>query len=281
MPGPLPPADDLDGLLRRGMHRRRALGVILGAGVVGAAACSSNSSTAGRTSSTSADRSSLGSTSTSSPDAACETAIPEETAGPFPGDGSNGPDALGLDGVVREDIRSSFADAAGTADGLDLTIKLQVMDVDAGCDPLVGAAVYAWHCDRDGGYSMYSPGLEDQNYLRGVAITDAGGTASFTSIFPGCYPGRWPHVHFEIYENESAATGGGSPIATSQLAFPKPTCELAYATSGYAASTRNLARLSLSADNVFGDDGGVHQIASMAGDVDRGLAAYLSVPITG
>jgi hypothetical protein len=34
--------------------------------------------------------------------------IPEETAGPFPGDGSNGPDVLSQSGVVRQDIRSSF-----------------------------------------------------------------------------------------------------------------------------------------------------------------------------
>jgi len=34
--------------------------------------------------------------------------IPEETAGPYPGDGSNGPNALTATGVVRSDIRSSF-----------------------------------------------------------------------------------------------------------------------------------------------------------------------------
>ena len=38
--------------------------------------------------------------------------IPEETAGPYPGDGSNGPDVLAESGVVRSDITSSFGDAA-------------------------------------------------------------------------------------------------------------------------------------------------------------------------
>ena len=46
------------------------------------------------------------------------TTIPEETAGPYPGDGSNGPDVLTQDGVVRADIRSSFGGATGTASGV-------------------------------------------------------------------------------------------------------------------------------------------------------------------
>ena len=36
--------------------------------------------------------------------------IPEETAGPFPGDGSNGPNVLTESGVVRSDITASFGD---------------------------------------------------------------------------------------------------------------------------------------------------------------------------
>jgi hypothetical protein len=35
--------------------------------------------------------------------------VPEETAGPYPGDGSNGANVLNQTGVVRQDIRSSFA----------------------------------------------------------------------------------------------------------------------------------------------------------------------------
>ena len=30
-----------------------------------------------------------------------------------------------------------------------------------------------WHCDREGGYSLYSDGVTEENYLRGVQITDA------------------------------------------------------------------------------------------------------------
>ena len=84
------------------------------------------------------------------------TVIPEETGGPFPGDGSNGPDVLDESGVVRKDIRSSFDGTSGTADGVPYTMQFTVVDVDNGCKPLTGAAVYVWHCDREGNYSMYA-----------------------------------------------------------------------------------------------------------------------------
>ena len=124
---------------------------------------------------------------------------PDETAGPYPGDGSNGQNVLDDSGIVRHDIRSSFGSSTTTAQGVPLTIKLTVKDL-ATSSALVGAAVYVWHCDRDGNYSMYSQGAADENYLRGVQATDESGTATFTSIFPACYPGRWPHIHFEVYE---------------------------------------------------------------------------------
>src|SRR4029453_1536909 len=126
-------------------------------------------------------------------------------AGPLPGDGSNGPNALTQSGVVRSDIRSSFAGLSGTADGIPLTIMLTIVSAST-CAPLPGYAVYVWHCSREGLYSLYSPGVTDQNYLRGVQETDANGQVTFTSIFPACYSGRWPHIHFEVYPSLAAAT---------------------------------------------------------------------------
>ena len=41
--------------------------------------------------------------------------IPEETAGPFPANGSNGPSVLNQTGVVRRDIRTSFAGLSATS----------------------------------------------------------------------------------------------------------------------------------------------------------------------
>ncbi len=48
-------------------------------------------------------------------------AIPQETAGPFPGDGSNSAaNVLNQSAAVRNDIRSSFGGLTGTADGVPL-----------------------------------------------------------------------------------------------------------------------------------------------------------------
>ena len=80
-----------------------------------------------------------------------EGEIPEETAGPYPGDGSNGPNVLTESGVVRPDITSSFGDASGVAEGVPMTVRLKVYDLNGDdATPLAGAAVYLWHCDRDG-----------------------------------------------------------------------------------------------------------------------------------
>jgi protocatechuate 3,4-dioxygenase beta subunit len=205
--------------------------------------------------------------------------IPEETAGPFPGDGSNGPDVLGQSGVVRSDIRSSFGELSGTAEGVPLTIKLAVQDASNGCAALAGAAVYLWHCDRDGQYSLYSEGVTDQNYLRGVQEAGSEGVVTFTSIFPACYSGRWPHIHFEVYPTLSAATDDANKIATSQIALPEDSCNAVYATDGYSQSVVNLQQVSLRADNVFGDDGSAHQLGSVTGSVDAGYVAELAVPV--
>lgn len=55
-------------------------------------------------------------------------------------------------------------------------------------------------------YSLYSSGITKQNFLRGVQVSDASGLVSFTTIFPGCYWGRWPHIHFEVYRSLALAT---------------------------------------------------------------------------
>ena len=171
------------------------------------------------------------------------TEIPDETAGPYPGDGSNGPDVLEESGIVRSDIRSSFGTSTTTAEGVPLEFELTILDMAKDNAPFAGVAVYAWHCDRAGRYSMYSEGVEDENYLRGVQVTDAEGKVRFTSIVPACYSGRWPHIHFEVYPDEASITDSANAIATSQLAFPKDVVDLVYATEGYEASVANLAQV--------------------------------------
>ena len=178
---------DVDTLL----SRRRMLTVLgIGTAGLGLAACGVGSGT---------------SSSAATTAAAASAEIPDETAGPYPGDGSNGPDVLAQSGIVRCDIRSSFGGSSGTAGGVPMTLELTVSDLANGGVPFEGVAVYVWHCTREGGYSMYSNGVEDQNFLRGVQVADANGRVTFTSIFPACYDGRWPHIHVEVYPDQAAS----------------------------------------------------------------------------
>lgn len=279
---------------------RRSLGMFLGAGTAAAAlaACtpggsSGSAATTGTSSAspgatvaatTTAPAAAAPSSATASPTvtraiAECGVEIPQETAGPYPGDGSNGPDVLEASGVVRQDITSSFGTSTTKVDGVPLTVTLTLLDNANGCVPLAGAAVYAWHCDRDGKYSLYDSGLENENYLRGVQEADANGQVSFKTIYPGAYNGRWPHIHFEVFESMNNATAAGQVLAVSQIALTDAACREVYASSGYETSARNFPNTTLKSDNVFGDDGGIYQLATMSGSVSAGYTAGLNVTV--
>ncbi|MET0351164.1 MAG: intradiol ring-cleavage dioxygenase, partial [Rhizobacter sp.] len=209
--------------------------------------------------------------------------IPEETAGPYPGDGSNSSgsgiaNALALSGIVRGDIRSSFAGATGVAAGVPLIVNLRLVNANNSCADLSGYAIYLWHCDREGRYSMYSSGVTAENYLRGVQSTGSDGEATFTTIFPGCYSGRMPHIHFEVYRSTASATSSVNKLRTSQLAFPDAVCDAVYATTGYSASVSNYSRITFATDNVF-SDGVTLQVAEVSGSVETGYIAALTVGI--
>ncbi len=190
------------------LSRRHALRMFgLGAAGLAVAACGGESSA------------STGSSGGSAASTTSDGEIPEETSGPYPGDGSNGPDVLEQSGIVRSDIR------------------------------------------------------------RGVQVADADGVVRFTSIFPACYDGRWPHIHFEVYPDRDSITDVANVIATSQVALPKNICQTVYAEEGYEASVSNLANVSLSSDGVFGDDGGASQLATVTGSVEKGYAVSLNVGV--
>lgn len=284
---------DMPGLL----GRRRALQVLGGASLVGlVAACSSSgnttsgttATTSGTTATSAASGAAGGGTSSSAPATTSPAAtaaevvesspgpeIPDETQGPFPADGSNGPNLLDTDGVVRADITGSIGELSGTAEGVPLTIALTVVDAATG-SPLPGAAVYLWHCTADGRYSIYE--IDDQNYLRGIQVADAAGRLSFTTVFPGCYPGRWPHAHFEVYDTIDQATAGSDVRKTSQLALPEADCVAVYADARYGNSSSSLDRLSLDTDGVF-RDGWTDQLTTVAGSNDAGYTASLLVRV--
>jgi protocatechuate 3,4-dioxygenase beta subunit len=210
-------------------------------------------------------------------------AIPEETGGPYPADGTNSVngsivDALIMSGIVRSDIRSSFNGATATAAGVPLTIRLQLVNTNAGCASLAGYAVYLWHCDRDGLYSLYSSGVTAQNYLRGVQEADANGMVIFTTIFPACYAGRMPHVHLEIYPSLAMSTSAANRVKTTQFTFPLATLDAVYAATGYGQSVTNLKQVSYATDMVF-SDGTSLQMPGVTGDAGTGYTVTLTVGV--
>jgi protocatechuate 3,4-dioxygenase beta subunit len=248
---------------------------LLGAGLVACGASASSPSPAATSTSLAARPSTSGAVATE-----CAV-IPEETAGPFPGDGSNGPDVLAQSGVVRQDIRSSFGASSTAAAGAPLRIRFAVLDLAKACAPYPGAAIYVWHCDQEGRYSLYSQGVEAENYLRGVQAAGDDGIVEFMSVFPACYQGRWPHIHFEVYPSLEKATAQANRIATSQIALPAETCQAVYATAGYEASIRTFSQVSLGTDMVFRDDQAAHQLGTMSGSVPEGLVVELAVAVGG
>lgn len=273
-------AHDLQILLESAAHRRQALRWLVGAGTTALLGCGGGVTDP----TTSSGTNSTSTASTNNAVTSCSV-IPEETAGPYPGDGSNSNssgvvNALALSGIVRSDIRDSIAGATGTAAGVPLTIQLRLVNTASGCADLLGYAIYLWHCDREGRYSMYSSGVTGENYLRGVQSTDSDGLASFTTIFPGCYSGRMPHVHFEVYRSANSATQYSNKLKTSQLTFPVATCQTVYSgASGYSASVSNLASMSFATDNVF-SDGVSTQTATITGSIASGYVATLTVGIS-
>ncbi len=264
-------------------ERRRALSWLAalgGGGLLGATGLSACGG-GGDAATSSSTNSNSTTTATSASGEVCSV-IPTETQGPYPGDGSNSANgsvvnALMLSGIVRSDIRTSVGSASGTAAGVPLTLRVRLVNVNAACATLDGWAIYLWHCTRDGKYSLYSSGVTGENYLRGVQATDSSGTATFTTIFPGCYSGRMPHIHFEVYRSINTATSADNKLLTSQMAFPTDVCEAVYDNaSGYSASVSNLSQISFATDNVF-SDGHDSQMLSITGDINNGYVATITV----
>ena len=270
--------------IRTLVSRRVVLSMLgLGAGAVALAACSTGGSGSSAAGSATATDTPTTTPTTSSTAAASTTAvpageIPDETAGPYPGDGSNGADVLEQSGIVRSDIRSSLGSGT-TAAGVAIALSLTILDMANNDAPFANVAVYVWHCDADGNYSMYSSGVENETYLRGVQVADSNGTVSYTSIFPACYSGRWPHIHFEVYPAIGDITDSANALATSQVALPLDASDTVYAVSGYDGSSSNLSKVSLDSDNVFGDEGGALQLATVTGDETNGYQVALTVRV--
>ncbi len=287
-------ARDLRQIEQMRLGRRNMLGWMASAGgaalitACGGSGSSGSTSTvtvAGTTSTTSTTTTTTTSTPTPSPTASTCTVYATETNGPYPADGTNTSNGstsnvLTISGVVRSDIRPSFVGSTTVAAGVPVTFTITVVDANNSCAPLANYAIYLWHADQLGRYSLYD--LPAESYLRGLQVTNASGQVTFTTVFPGCYAGRYPHIHFELFTSLANATRGSFARLISQFALPADACSTVYASSGYTTSASNFRSVSIANDNVFGDNSSAQITAmtmAMSGSVSAGYTATATVAI--
>ncbi len=158
---------------------------------------------------------------------------PEQTEGPYFVDGR----------LDRSDIRSEPQSGA-IKPGAPLEIAIVVSRIGTGgaCSPLAGARVDLWQCDADGVYSgVRDPSFDTtgQLFLRGYQVTDASGTARFTTIYPGWYRGRTVHTHFKVRTEPSAPRGYEF---TSQLYFDDTLTDRVHARAPYVSRGQRTVR---------------------------------------
>ncbi|MBZ4191426.1 intradiol ring-cleavage dioxygenase [Niabella beijingensis] len=181
------------------------------------------------------------------------TSSPSETEGPFP--------TKTPSGLVQSDI-------TGDRMGVTLGINIAITNVNQSCAALAGTIVDIWHCDAQGNYSEYGgSGMQSTNYtsvhwLRGRQTTDENGKVTFTSIFPGWYSGRAPHIHVHVYN------ASGTSLLVTQIAFPTDVCNTVYTTAAdyKARGTQDTAN---ARDNVFADSLAA-ELATVTGTVAAG-----------
>ncbi len=169
---------------------------------------------------------------------------PASTAGPYYVD----------EKLERSDIRSDPSDGT-VKEGALLVLTLNVSTIAKGaCTPLRDAIVDIWQCDAEG---VYSDAVDSnfnttgKKFLRGYQVTNENGVARFTTIYPGWYPGRTPHIHYKIRSPASVP----SPYEfTGQLYFDEGASDRVYAKPPYAArGKRNVSNIT---DQIYNRDRG-------------------------
>ena len=247
---------------RRGMGRRGVLGVLGGLGVVrggrlrerrlhgDSADLGHDVAPAGRAAAVGPDGGPGGRWAATPRVEVADGEIPEETAGPYPGDGSNGPNVLTESGVVRSDITdAASARASGVAEGVPLTVRLKVYDLTG--DDVDGR----WPARRstpgtataDGATRCTTATAVDENYLRGVQEADADGWVEFTTHLPGLL--RRSLAARALRGLRVARRGDRAPptsCAPPSSPSRRTSATSVYATEGYEASVANLRAASAS-----------------------------------
>jgi protocatechuate 3,4-dioxygenase beta subunit len=174
----------------------------------------------------------------------------------------------------RRDIRSDPSDGS-VREGALFVLTVNVSSIANGsCAPLGGAIVDLWHCDADGLYSDAVDQLQGidttgKKFLRGYQITDKHGVATFTTIYPGWYPQRAPHIHYKIRSPDSAK----APYEfVGQMYFDEGMSDRIYSKPPYTArGKRNVSNLT---DWIYNRDGGRQSMLTVRSAKNRYAATF-------
>ena len=192
-----------------------------------------------------------------------------ETEGPFP---------------IKDPSSLVKTNIIGDRTGVALSIAITILNKNDDCNPLEGALVDVWHCDKDGYYSEYggtnmqSVDYSDVHFLRGRQVTTSEGIVEFTSIFPGWYQSRSTHIHVHVYN------ASGKFLLVTQIAFPEDSSDspvvLVNAATDYGYSKGMSGYTYHSSDNVF-SDGVDNELATVEGSVSGGYELTHSIIVSG
>ncbi len=171
---------------------------------------------------------------------------PEETEGPYWVD----------EQLNHSDLATDPTDNSIQV-GLPLVLAVTVSQYANGAiTPLKSAYVDLWHCNAYGIYSdeaAYNPGggtgtvvTTGKKFLRGYQVTDAHGSVRFTSIYPGWYTSRTPHIHARVRLYSGSTT---TENFTTQFFFDESITDIVYQMAPY--NTRPSRDTLNSTDSVY------------------------------
>jgi len=176
--------------------------------------------------------------------------------------------------LIRSDLRSDTKSGKVSA-GVPLSLTFRVLKVGVGvCAPLSGITIDVWQADAQGLYSdIGGEHTLGQNYLRGAQVTDAKGTATFSTIYPGWYTSRAVHLHFKARQ---IVGGQVQSSFTSQLFFDDSVTDEVVKQPAYLRPTARKVRNDN--DSIYGN-GGHQLLLSLKGTPQTGFTATFDLGI--
>jgi protocatechuate 3,4-dioxygenase beta subunit len=203
---------------------------------------------------------------------------PALTEGPFFVD-----EKLNRSNLLAGTTRSAVINGAP----LDLNLTILRLDNAGNAAPLTGAQVDVWHSDTAGIYSdennpMNAEVTSGQRWLRGYQLVDTSGNVQFSTIVPGWYNGRTPHIHFKV--RQFSPSKQQTAEFTSQFFFADEALDRIYAKPPYnARGRRNMLNTD---DGIYsqpikdGSAAGSHQLLALVPTTSQGYKTQFTIIVS-